>query len=123
MFAALFLGVLGAGGAIQGSNGGFTGKLSAFSSASESSLVPRNAGYIEVVADPWADVYVDGELVATTPTSARIALPPGKHYVKYKNPYFQEQTAEIVVQKDQTQRLSAQLSPAIGQKAGHGATP
>lgn len=116
MFSAILLTILGAGGAIQASSGNLHAKLSSFGPANASSLLPRNAGYIEVVAEPWADVYVDGELVATTPTSSRIALPPGKHYVKYKNPYFQEQTTEIYVKTGVTQRLFATLSPKASTK-------
>ena len=123
MFSVLCLGVMGAGGAIQASNGGLSGKFNAFDSTGESSIVPRNAGYIEVVVEPWADVYVDGEWVATTPTSARIALPPGKHYVKYKNPYFQELTTEIHVRREQTQRLTAKLVEPAARKPATGAAP
>ena len=75
---------------------------------------------MELVVDPWADVYIDGELVATTPTSERIALPPGRHYVKYKNPFFQEQAAEIFVKPGITQRLSARLSPKPTTEARQG---
>ena len=116
MFLVVFLALLGTGGAIQASTGRFSDKNDEFAPQSDAPLVPRNAGYVEVVVEPWADVYIDGELVATTPTSQRIALPPGKHYVKYKNPFFQEQAAEIYMRPGQTQRLFARLTPKPPQK-------
>ncbi len=111
MFSVLFFALLATGGAIQASTGRWSGKEGGYGTPGDASIVPRNAGFIEVVVDPWADVYVDGELVATTPTSQRIALPPGRHYVKYKNPYFQEQSVEIFVRPGQLQKLEAQLTP------------
>ena len=109
MFTTLLVALAGTGGAIQASTGRFSDRDAAFGTTGDTLLVPRHAGYIEFVVEPWADVYIDGELVATTPTSERIALPPGKHYVKYKNPYFQEQAAEIFVRPDSVQRLGARL--------------
>jgi serine/threonine-protein kinase len=111
MFTVLFLALAGSGGAIQASAGRFSSKDEMFGPENDTAIVPQNAGYVELVVDPWADVYIDGELVATTPTAERVALPPGRHYVKYKNPFFQEQAAEIFVKPGATQRLSARLSP------------
>jgi serine/threonine-protein kinase len=116
MFSTLFVALAVTGGAIQASTGRFSDRENAFGATNDTSIVPRHAGYVEFVVEPWADVYIDGELVATTPTSDRIALPPGKHYVKYKNPYFQEQATEIFVRPDSVQRLAARLSPKTPQK-------
>jgi hypothetical protein len=116
MFSSLFMVLAGTGGAIQASTGRFSDRETAFGVTNDALLVPRHAGYVELVVEPWADVYIDGELVATTPTSERIALPPGKHYVKYKNPYFQEQAAEIFVRPDTVQRLGARLVPKTPSK-------
>ncbi|HEX2676692.1 MAG TPA: PEGA domain-containing protein, partial [Polyangiales bacterium] len=59
----------------------------------------------------WADVFVDGELLATTPIASRIPLSPGKHYVKLVNPFFQEESHEIVIRSGVTQSLDAKLAP------------
>jgi len=110
VFSALCGLSIATGGAIQASARRF-GEHGAFTEDNWRSIVPPNAGYITVVADPWADVYVDGELVATTPTAERIALAAGKHYVKYKNPYFETHTMEIIVAPGETQRIEATLKP------------
>lgn len=49
-------------------------------------LTPARAGFLRVVADPWANVFVDGELVDTTPFSRAIPLPAGVHYVRLEHP-------------------------------------
>jgi eukaryotic-like serine/threonine-protein kinase len=114
MFSVLLLALTATGGAIQASTGTFTDKTHAFGPPSDAPIVPKNAGYIQVVVDPWADVYVDGELVATTPTSQRIALPPGRHYVKYKNPFYEERSTEIFVRPGELQKLEVSLTPKNG---------
>mgnify|MGYP003444600199 FL=1 len=98
-----------AGGAIQASAGRFshteetTQEGAAFSFA--------RAGYLRVTAEPWADVYIDGELAATTPSASRIALMPGTHYVKFVNPFYQEQTLPVQIRTAQTSSLHAALIP------------
>ena len=111
VFTLMFTLLLASGGVIQARAGRFADRSTAFGEPLDAPVVPRNAGYLELVADPWADVYVDGELVATTPTAQRVALRPGKHYVKYKNPYFIEKTQEIIVRPNEVQRLSVVLEP------------
>jgi serine/threonine-protein kinase len=110
VFTAMFLLMMVTGGAIQARAGRFDDRDAAFGSPVDAPIVPKNAGYIEVVVDPWADVYVDGELVVTTPSAQRIALRPGKHYVKYKNPYYLDKTQEITVRPGEVQRLSVVLT-------------
>ncbi len=111
VFATLFGLAIIAGGAIQASARRFGEGQNPFAEDNSRTIVPPSAGYIEVVADPWADVYIDGELVATTPTAERIALSAGKHYVKYKNPYFETLTTEVIVHPGQVHRLEAVLKP------------
>lgn len=41
---------------------------------------------VRVLARPWADVFVDGERVDTTPIGHPIALPPGRHEVVLRHP-------------------------------------
>jgi hypothetical protein len=111
VFSAMFLSLLAMGGAIQASDGRFSGGDAKFKVHHDAPIVPDKAGYIRVVVNPWAHVYVDGQHVATTPTAQPIALPPGKHYIKYKNPYFLEQTAQIQVKPGETTVLQTTLEP------------
>jgi serine/threonine-protein kinase len=117
--AIVFSGLFGllalTGGAIQASAGTFT-MDDPYGQDGPRTIVPPQAGHLQVVADPWAEVWIDGELVAVTPTAERIALSAGKHYVKYKNPYFKTQTLEIIVRPGQLHRLEAVLEPKDGHK-------
>jgi serine/threonine-protein kinase len=49
-------------------------------------FAPPEAAYLRVVAEPWANVIVDGQLVATTPVGQPIPLSPGVHYIKFEHP-------------------------------------
>ncbi len=59
---------------------------------------PEGAGFLSVRADPWAHVFVDGVHVLTTPSDHAVPLQPGKHYVKYLNPYFMPIEHEIIIE-------------------------
>ncbi len=54
-------------------------------------------GYLMVYATPWANIYVDGVLKATTPISEPLALKAGKHVIRFQHPNFTavEDTIEI----------------------------
>jgi hypothetical protein len=109
VFALLLgCGVL-AGGAIQASAGRFAQSVETNTEALPFSWA--RAGYLQVAAEPWADVFVDGELVTTTPTAQRIPLTPGPHYVKFVNPYYQEQTLHVHVGSGQTETVRVTLKP------------
>ena len=109
VFSLLLAAGVFTGGAIQAAAGRFTpGHDSAEPGAA---LSLSRAGFLRVVAEPWADVYVDGELAATTPSAMRIPLSPGRHYVKLVNPFYQDHVAEVVVQSGQTHWVQAVLEP------------
>ncbi len=60
-------------------------------------LVPGE-GYLKISVNPWADVYIDGEFIATTPIAREITLSPGSHKLKLVNPSFEiyEETITII---------------------------
>jgi serine/threonine-protein kinase len=68
--------------------------------ASEPAGVKAGAasGAVRVLADPWADVFVDGVRVDTTPFDRAIELPPGPHEVTLRHPSAPEErrTVEVV---------------------------
>jgi len=72
------------------------------------------AGRLTVSADPWAHVYVDGVHVLTTPAARAIQLAPGRHYVKYINPYFAPVEHVITVEAGQTVHDRATLTEPVG---------
>jgi eukaryotic-like serine/threonine-protein kinase len=47
---------------------------------------PAAYGALQVVADPWAHVFVDGQFMETTPFAAPLLLAPGVHHVRLEHP-------------------------------------
>ena len=86
-------------------------------------LSPAEAGYLTVSADPWAHVSVDGQRVLTTPAALAIPLEPGRHYVKYTNPYFASVEHEVVIQAGSTVHDRATLSEPTAGTADPEANP
>ena len=74
-------------------------------------------------ADPWAHVHVDGQHLLTTPAARAIALQPGRHYVKYSNPYFAPVEHEVVIKQGETMHDRATLSEPIAIAEEPEATP
>ncbi len=107
----LFAGIVGAGGVIQAGTGRFDEDAESFVSPGQSPVVPERAGFLRVVVDPWADVYIDGQHVVTTPTAQPIALSPGTHYLKFINPYYQEFQTEVRIVTEETETVEVELQP------------
>jgi hypothetical protein len=86
-------------------------------------LAPSEAGYLEVLADPWAEVRVDGVHLETTPFARPLPLAPGVHYVELTHPIFDTVRREIVIEAQKTIKLNEKLAeekqaiaPASGAK-------
>jgi len=109
--AALCLAIAISGFAIQQVAGRFDDLRDELGAQSGHSVVPRRAGYLRVNVDPWAEVVIDGQSVFTTPAAAAIPLPPGQHYLRLKNPYFEEATREVMIVTGQTHVVDVELSP------------
>lgn len=94
-------------------------------------LRPANAGYLRVVAEPWAHVVVDGEQVETTPFAEPIPLAPGVHYVRLEHPAAPTEHRTITLAEGESVLLDVKLSvprPAVtavpdGPDAGADAAP
>lgn len=80
-----------------------------------------DAGFLRVVATPWAHVYVDGAKVATTPVARRFPLSPGLHYVRFENPYFEAEEREVHIQRGEIASVEVELRRA--ESAGGGTPP
>jgi eukaryotic-like serine/threonine-protein kinase len=72
-------------------------------------LVPQPAGYLRVVAQPWAHVHVDGELVDTTPFARPIPLAPGLHYVRLSHPQAVDERRTISLSSGETVVLDVSM--------------
>ncbi|MFW5925160.1 MAG: serine/threonine-protein kinase [Myxococcota bacterium] len=106
---ALFAVMVAAGMGIQVANGALAADEEFV--APGGPVEPRQSGYLKVLVDPWADVYVDGRKVATTPTARALTLTPGKHYLKLTNPYFHEVSREVQIRPEETEIVKVEMEP------------
>ena len=83
-------------------------------------LDPEHVGYLKVVAEPWAEVLVDGRKMATTPFAAPIALSAGLHYVELVNPYFKKVTRELEITPGKTEIVREKLALDSSDDTGEG---
>jgi serine/threonine-protein kinase len=61
-------------------------------------LVPdRPHGRVRFVVNPWAEVWIDGKAVDTTPSAVPIDVDAGRHQLVLRNPYFAELRRDIVI--------------------------
>jgi serine/threonine-protein kinase len=107
----LALGALFLAGAatIQALSGGRPRTTSTLTSEATLPLLPRDAGGLRVIAHPWAEVWVDGVLVETTPFSRPIPLAKGPHFVTLKHPEAPPVERPIEITAGQTLSLEALL--------------
>ena len=59
-------------------------------------------GLLRIVVTPWAEIYVDGEHVDTTPVGRPIPLRPGRHWLTLKHPAAPDEQRSIKVLAGQT---------------------
>lgn len=72
-------------------------------------LVPERAGYLRVLARPWAHVYVDGVQVETTPFARPIPLREGLHDVVLKHPASTDVKRHVRIGKGETAVLEVEM--------------
>jgi serine/threonine-protein kinase len=108
--AAAFLAILLSGLTVQAASGRWSNPRLGEAPAA---LNPSEAGFLTVSADPWAHVHVDGHHVLTTPSARAIPLAPGRHYVKYTNPYFAPVEHEVIVDPGSNVHDRATLSEPL----------
>jgi hypothetical protein len=70
---------------------------------------PGARGQLRVLAQPWAEVIVDGEPVDTTPMARPIAVAPGRHFVTFVHPQAPEEKRTVDVGAGQTVVLDVEM--------------
>jgi hypothetical protein len=106
---ALALLIVGGGGGIQAMAGRLGGDPEEFVAESGAPVIPEDAGYLGFVVDPWAEVWIDGQRVLVTPSAQPVALSPGRHYLRFYNPYFRSVDRDVWVQAGATEILRETL--------------
>jgi serine/threonine-protein kinase len=73
-------------------------------------LMPPNPGFLRVLATPWAEVWVDGERIDTTPFARKIALEPGTHYVTFSHPNAPVEKRTVAVAAGEVRTLDVVMA-------------
>ncbi|WP_437678411.1 serine/threonine protein kinase [Sorangium sp. So ce131] len=68
----------------------------------EPGAASEERGYLKVLARPWAEVIIDGELIDVTPMARAIPLQAGRHFVTFRHPNAPEEKRTITVSAGQT---------------------
>jgi hypothetical protein len=68
----------------------------------------RAPGFLNVSADPWAEVVIDGRKVGTTPLRS-VRLSPGSHQVRLTHPARRPVQKAIVISSGHTELLDVEL--------------
>jgi serine/threonine protein kinase len=66
----------------------------------------ETVGYLNCLATPWAEVYINDQYKDTTPLEKPIMLSPGKYQVRFKNTSFQDIVREVTVQSKDTTSIA-----------------
>jgi serine/threonine-protein kinase len=105
LFAAFCLIVIG-GASIQR----LGGKSSHFRRVSARlELAPAQAAHLRVVADPWADVIVDGQKLETTPFARAIPLAAGTHFIRLEHPHAPAELRTVQLAPGETVLLDIRM--------------
>ena len=86
--------------------------------AGKLALSPAEAGYLKVVAVPWAEIRIDGEFFAVTPLARSLPLSPGVHYVELIHPVFRHKKREVTIQAGKTVEILEHLTEKIVESKG-----
>ncbi|MEJ2636560.1 MAG: serine/threonine protein kinase [Calditrichia bacterium] len=70
----------------------------------------QNAGFLSVEVRPWAEVYIDGKLLDSTPLERPIILGGGEHVLELKHPEFQTFRQVLTITAGDTLRIKKNLT-------------
>jgi serine/threonine-protein kinase len=71
---------------------------------------PLPDGHLKVVAWPWAELYIDGVYVDTTPVARSFSLPPGIHELTFMNPYFPTIRRKVLIESSNPKKIRVNLT-------------
>jgi hypothetical protein len=70
---------------------------------------PKPPGFLRVLVEPWAEVWIDGKLAETTPFAKALSLPEGEHEIVLKNPHFAADSRKLSIKRGATETLKVSL--------------
>lgn len=77
---------------------------------------PPNAVAVNLVANAWAVVTIDGKEVGRLPQAAPFKVTPGRHALSLSSPTVEPLLADLVVEANKPLRLHYNLKPKVSQR-------
>jgi serine/threonine-protein kinase len=78
--------------------------------ASPLELVPAAPGFLRVLATPWAEIWIDGQRVETTPVARATPLAPGTHFVTLVHPNAPIEKRRVLIVQGKTETLDVAMA-------------
>jgi serine/threonine-protein kinase len=72
--------------------------------------IEQQPARLRVLARPWAEVHLNGELIDVTPIGQPIEVSPGRHRVRFKHPHAPDQVRTVEVIAGQTVWLDVTMA-------------
>ncbi len=95
------------------------GEDTSLQSSTPFGIVKRPA-LVRLLAQPWAEVHIDGDIVATTPVGHPIEVTPGHHVVVFRHPNAEYVERQIEISAGQTILLDVTMPVVRPVDAGTG---
>lgn len=76
---------------------------------------PIKFGELYVECIPWADVYIDADLVETTPIAKNIRIKAGEYNLKLIHPEFPQYNAGIVIDENKVTNIKVNLNELMAE--------
>ena len=76
--------------------------------------IPQGKGYLQIICDPWANIFIDNRFIGQTPISQNIEVESGQVQLVFVNPEFPPVMKDVKVEPDQSQRVSVILWDYVG---------
>ncbi|MFQ5825348.1 MAG: PEGA domain-containing protein, partial [bacterium] len=74
----------------------------------------KDLGYLTISCMPWAQVFIDGDSIGTTPFENSIPLTVGRHEIVMKNTEFPEYKEWIEIKNDENANIELSLWSMVG---------
>jgi hypothetical protein len=76
----------------------------------------KKTGWLEVLSDISAEVYIDGEFKGNAPAVSPIVLPEGEHSVMFKRPGFKPYEKTVIIQSGDIRQIKVESGSKSGGK-------
>jgi len=77
-------------------------------------IIVEEFGFLSVNVSPWADVYIDNQLIDKTPIENNIKLKTGIYTILLKHPNRKIYSQKIKIEKNKIERINIELEKSYG---------